>query len=386
MKNSTMDSESTQPKYSMKASKRRKYKKFEVDEVTNKYDLMETPAYESRKEKKVKADSSIEEDSSEEDSDETDSEPDSESSEEVKCKNEEIIIPDETTNIDFTVDHDDDLAKEMNRNEQTEISTKTKKMSSVVSIINKVPTNATSSDKNKYHKKSKDREVDEVLKSSNGRHHKISDSKCNNRDNLKSCDTKKSNERDNRRKSPKKLISNKLEKPIENKKVVRFVNASGEADASGRVSPLVIALQDTDVTDNKNVSPVKSSIVKVKTFEEIMAEKHRRNNQQPVTLLTDSPDVVSITDSPVVSKSLNATLKEKSLQAKLEILNVPKNLNGNSSSPVRTKSLTGKSKSLSDEEKQKRKSLQLYKPPHPGKFILIVSIFGKLSEFGVSCG
>lgn len=218
----------------------------------------------------------------------------------------EIVISDETTSVvDVSVDIDDDLAMEINESEKNKgtTKTKTKKISSVVSVINKTPSTVSV----KPARKGKERQVNEVVPV----RHRISGA---------SNDLRVGEEKGNEKKVVRlvKEKTNEVLKPL------------------GRESP-----------SNLNAAAAPKT-VKVKSFEEIMAEKQKRKDLKGVDC--------EVIDPLPLSDSLS--LQKKSMETKLEILDVD--------AKDRTAS-TSKGNIVGEEEKQKRKSVQLYKPPHPAK-------------------
>lgn len=297
------ESESRHRKRSKKHSKKKKHKS-KRSGADEKVDLIEIHSNDGESQTEQTRGNKI---SSEDNDNDSDSYGDSETEVNSKRKREEIIIPDETTNIDFNVDLDDDLAMEINQSGKSESVSKSKKL--ISSVV--VPISANSSDK-------------------------------------------KQNKKLNNSRTSKKIYSNNQEDNTQNaqsepKKVVRLVNRVGVPKLQEQPKATVKPVKT--VTSN-NAVEAKATVkdIKVKSFDEIMAEKQKKKSNQSENNMMNEDNAA---DSPV-----NSTLKEKSTRAKLEILNVYKADNG-----------SAVSKALTDDEKQKRKSMQLYKPPHPGKII-----------------
>jgi len=309
-----IDSESRPRKRSKKHSKKKKHKS-KKSEGDSKIDLIEIHSNgESQLEEKNIEMSEMKE--SKYSSDEgSDSVVGSETEGKAKYKEEEIIIPDETTNIDFDVDLKDDLAMEINQSEPSESYSKSKKM--ISSVV--VPINSHSSDKSQ-HKKETTEQTD--TSSSIKQSKRLNDK--NKKNNLL-CD------------STPKIIQNDV------KKVVRLVN---------RIEPPTPLKQAKPIGNQSIFLESVEKDIKVKSFDEIMAEKQKRNDKN---IAIDNSDIVDIVSS-VEAKTINVTLKEKSTRAKLEILKTSKDKSSSESTKVCT-----------EDEKHKRKSIQLYKPPHPAK-------------------
>lgn len=195
-----------------------------------------------------------------------------------------------------------------------------------------------------------------------------------------------------KRKAYKKVISSVVvpksttEKQNASKKVSTFKKDDiSKKDKKDKNYQKIVTIKNETIKEKSPevaVSPVKNlgnklSEVKVKSFEEIMEEKRRRK-------ATNNTDNNTTGDGKNASKKPRDKLKEATAKSKLDLLkknkppenvvtsstvNVvvpPTTLNGTAKAPPqinRNRLRRLGSNGENDEEKQKRKSLQLYKPP-----------------------
>lgn len=254
-----------------------------------------------------------------------------------------MIIPDETTDINFSVDEDDDLALELNNeknNEQDKTKTKkdnshrsserssqrsTKKVASVVSFVGKKPNVAKSSGKK----------------------------------NDNSSDTENSGK-------PKRKIMVIDSAPTDQKKTKEDTKTQLEKKK-------VISLSGKRATEKmqKSNDPQPKNEIKIKTFEEIMAEKRKRKFQDT--------DVVLVSDNET-NPNLDSPIKRRSEAIKSKVLTVRKDKNEDVAheekkeipAPPKTAAQLRREKlrQAKEEYEKRRKSQQLYRPKQiPSKFI-----------------
>lgn len=287
-----------------------------------------------------------------------------------------MIIPDETTDINFSVDDDDELALELS-NENVEVDKKThqskkrssqnssaKKVSSVVSFIGKKSeVKTTKTYDNNKEKRSSGASSESSAKPK--RKIMVVDSPI---------DSKKSkDDPDDSQTEKKKVISLSIKKRSA-EKVLQKGN------------------------DEKETTEKPKSDVKVKTFEEIMAEKRKRKFQDNDVVVVSDIDITSISDSPikrrsevVKSKVLTTTRPEKVLTTtrpekvltttRKEKTSTTKSLKEKVSTTSRAQEKKEvdpslktaaqlrreKLKQAKEEYEKRRKSQQLYRPKIPGK-------------------
>ena len=222
-----------------------------------------------------------------------------------------LVIPDETTDLTFSVDDTDDLAQELNS--EPEERSKSKQKKKPIKIVKKIPTVASRITKPLSNDITRDRRQE---RSKNKRTIQVVDDD--------SPDPKKER--------------NEPEKKTETKKVVSLVRNKG-TDKNNSAS-----------TEEKD-KPEVEEVVKIKTFEEIMAEKRKRKLQQSdVVVVSDSDSLESPDKKPSKEPS-----KKKGLSAVTTVSHQPP-------PPPKTAAQLRREKlQLAKQEYEKRrKSQQLY--------------------------
>ncbi|XP_057307587.1 zinc finger CCCH domain-containing protein 11A-like [Hydractinia symbiolongicarpus] len=229
--------------------------------------------------------------------------------EKVEDANAVLVFPDETVDINFSVDDDDDLALELNQAEKDTKKMPSKSKKTVSSIVN-------------------------VSKSSQRAPSPPSRSRSNQKA-PPSLDQSR-----NRKKSPERKNLDEISTASKRKviKLKGLVETNDEKPSKDKVpsQPIVIS------------SPPKSKDVKIKTFEEIMAEKRRRKfgNKNEVVVVSDDSEN---TKPAFQAANVKTNVKNDKVESKKLSLT--------------TKRVKLRRASTEEEKVAKRKSVKLYQPP-----------------------
>lgn len=230
--------------------------------------------------------------------------------EKVEDANAVLVFPDETVDINFSVDDDDDLALELNQAEK-DIKKRPSKSKKPVSSIGSVSKSSQRSPSSPSRSRSNQKAPPSLDQS---RNRKKSPERKKNLDEISTASKRKVIKL-------KGLLEKKDEKPSKDKVPSQ---------------PIVI------------FSPPKSKDIKIKTFEEIMAEKRRRKfgNKNEVVVVSDDSESTK-PESPAANVKTN--VKNDKVESKKLSLT--------------TKRVKLRRASTEEEKAAKRKSVKLYQPP-----------------------
>lgn len=232
-----------------------------------------------------------------------------------------LIIPDETTDLTFSVDDTDDLALELNQEPETFQSKKRRK----ATVITKKVTSS----------------VNRVSRTSDVRKNNLKNSRIK---------TSGANRLDQKPKTKRNVLVVDSDSTTDEKKAEKVEFTEGKKVIS-------LARREDKKKDPKNEPKQTADSIKIKTFEEIMAEKRKRKMQ--------SDDVVVLSDGGSPPKRCDGILKERSEKFKSAVLKTETsvdNANNDSGSPKKSASQIRREKlQLAKEEyEKKRRSIQLY--------------------------